>query len=165
MTTPDAPRVPWKHLSQAQKERYVTLFHEAGYRGDAMAIAIGAPSRSAVAGIVSRMRQHNHPMAIQPQPRGRNQQPKRDMRHYHVSSPKTVRQARVKLPADLFSPLPSSTPVSFLDAVDSHSCEWAVDGVSGPSQLFCGAPRLSGHRFCAIHHQLAWRALPPRRTH
>jgi hypothetical protein len=171
----------WADLTESQRVEKVASGVHAGLRGEALASFCGT-TRSAVAGIVHRMRQAGDRRAPAPRPVGRRlrqgerspEQRKmtKDLRSVNGSRPRIAgKHYRATIPAvpmpaipdDKFSPLAGCDPVTFEATVDLKVCQWAVDGTMGPSKFFCGAPRDGERRFCPAHYRLAYTPVPTRR--
>lgn len=57
--------------------------------------------------------------------------------------------------AAAFDPIRGVEPIT-LDQFTASTCKWAVDGLNGPSRLFCGAPKEPEQSFCLAHRRLAY---------
>jgi len=141
------PSKPWVQMTDKEKTAYVLRWHPIGYSAADIAQVAGC-SRGAVLGVTYRHRQRNALTA-------QKVHAKNGSGYRRVVSPP------IPLPANLtreqkFEPLPGSKPRTLME---SHgTCLWAVDGIEGPSQLFCGLPAGYGptNRFCSAHYRLCY---------
>jgi len=61
-----------------------------------------------------------------------------------------------------FDPIPDTTPISLMD-LNSTTCRWMVNGVSGHGDLYCGQPKEVEHSYCACHRAIAHQPAHERR--
>ncbi len=181
----------WSAMSGEEKRDAVLPLLKAGHSYRAISRQLAAPGRSAIAGLISRLRRDGKlnfgaapnlsPVqagvkrdvpdgmagAVTPNAEGHEQPirfaplPQRMLRARKVvaePNPAQPRKPRRMASSRAFLPLPGTTPVP-LTGLSPRSCRWAVDGLMGPSRLFCGAATEARARYCAAHAAIAY--LPP----
>jgi len=165
------PTKPWQDRTPAEKLEAVRVHILAGTAYQAVADALGAPSKGSIASVVTRLRELG---ALPPAPtkeqvgaiNGAISSVTAKVRrlhadHLHVGNIANKAESRKADPelkvqrALAFDPLPGVEPVPF---VPNTGCKWPVDGIEGNGLLVCGAPR-DGRTYCEAHKRLAY--LPP----
>lgn len=165
----------WSEMSGPEKRAAVLPLYHAGKSYPEIQAALGATNRNAVAGVINRCRIHGllsatskrdaairskrgtkpkpaPAAAKQPGPLSYNIAVKRENRRLEEPAEEPV---VIITRAAAFDPLPGKTPIPFLSC-GPRQCRWAVDGLDGPSRMFCGADKEPEGPWCPAHRRLAY---------
>lgn len=145
------------HWDEAALERLNQLLAE-GLSGSQIALVLGL-TRNAVLGKLFRLGLHtkNQPS------RSTHIFHKRKLRRAHSQSPLEMRRRRIEAMSDKLEAVELDrehveNPTRFFD-LEPDQCRWPIDG-QGLAVLFCGAPVLGKHSYCAHHCTRAFNYLP-----
>lgn len=139
----------WQEMSCGEKEASCLPFWKDGRSALNASRALNATSRNAVITVFGRLRKKHGVRAATKSENGRVRgtlaRMKRDP-NIIIEKPIPKSQA--------FEPLPGSTSIP-LTACGLRNCRWAVDGLYGPSRLFCGDATEAGSSYCQKHNRMS----------
>lgn len=150
-------RMAWAKMTAETKAEKVRELVEKGEAYSTIAWRLGAPSRSAISGVVNRLRAAGEmPAAQKAEPKPTPTQAKRPAAPKPVvPAPAPIEPPTISISrAAAFDPLPGSDPLS-IDVLTLTTCRWPVNG-DGREAIFCGAHCELTEPYCTSHSRLAY---------
>ena len=164
----------WNDLTSIQKAELVRpLIETEGLSFSQVATRLGGDvTRLMIAGVVSRSRDRGKP--VRTADHVRKHAPKMPpttksvFNRFPLKALKARPQAEETPPTDdrplrerAFLPLDGSTPVP-LEQLPATGCKWVTTAES--PYLFCALPQHPDSPYCADHHAMAYRPVPPKKS-